>query len=219
MSIEKKSIHSDIQGGNAFLNGDLYSAIVGFVDDSFMLLYRHVRRNARRITSLVITLVPLMALLVGSCKTSQTSDLSDNIYNGAPRPMILSAAAEQFRTTLFPDRANFHGDHYVPAAGYVSEARGYVESKPQTMTMLDREAVGFLFGKPTFHRHDADAEVWQYKTKACVIDFYFYGKKQVSYIDARRKDQTPITTDEESTCLHHIDAQDFDAEERAEQRA
>jgi hypothetical protein len=194
---------------------DLYSDIIGFVDDSFMLFYRHVRRNAGRITQLVITLVPLMALLVGSCKTSQTSNFADNIYSGANRPMTRTAAAEQFRITLFPDRANFNGTHYVPAAGYVSEARGYVEEQPQTMKMLNREEIGFLFGKPTFHRHDADAEVWQYKTKACVIDFYFYGKKQAAYIDARSKDQTAISPDEESTCLHHIDAQEFDAEERA----
>lgn len=196
------------------ISNDLYSALVGFVDESFMLFYGHVRRNARRITHLVITLVPLMALLVGSCKTSQTNQFADNIYSGA-RPMSLTAAAEQFRTTLFPDRVNFHGDHYVPAAGYVSEARDFVEARPQTMMMLDREEIGFLFGKPAFHRHDADAEVWQYKTQACVVDFYFYGKKQVSYIDARRKDQTPVSPGEESACLHHIDAQDFSAEERA----
>jgi hypothetical protein len=208
MSLEKKTC-SDAA------STDLYSAVVGFVDDSFMLFYSHVRRNARRITSLVITLVPLMALLVGSCKTTQTSDFADNIYSGAARPMTLSAAAEQFRATLFPDMAGFHGDHYAPAAGYVSEARGFVEDRPQTMKMLNRDEIGFLFGKPTFHRHDADAEVWQYKTKACVIDFYFYGKKQVSYIDARSKEQTPISPDEESTCLHHIDAQDFDKAERA----
>ena len=166
-----------------------------------MLLYRHVRRNARRITNLVVALVPLMALLVGSCKTSQ---ITDNIYGAATN-------AQQFQMALFPDRADFHGTHYIPAAGYISQARDYIENKPQALMMLSREEVGYIFGKPSFHRHDADAEVWQYKTKACVIDLYFYGKKQVSYIDARRKDQTPASASEESRCLHNIDKQDFDS--------
>ncbi len=183
---------------------DPYAAVVSILDDSFMLLYRHVRQNARRITNLVVTLVPLMALLVGSCKTSQTSSLADNIYGGKTN-------AEQFQTALFPDRVNFHGAHYTPAAGYIAQARDFVEAMPQTMTMLTRDQIGYLFGKPSFHRHDADAEVWQYKTGACVVDFYFYGKKQVSYVDARRKDQTPASQREESGCLHNIDKKDFDS--------
>ena len=178
---------------------DPYTAVVSILDDGFMLFYRHVRRNARRITNLVVTLVPLMALLVGSCKTSQTAD---NIYS-------VVTSAEQFRTALFPDRATFHGAHYTPAAGYVAEARDFVEDQPQKMLMLTRDEIGYLFGKPTFHRHDADAEVWQYKTGGCVVDFYFYGQKPVSYIDARHKDQTPASASEESSCLHNIDKQDF----------
>ncbi len=182
---------------------DPYAAIVNVIDDGFMTLYSHVRRNARRITSLVITMVPLMALLVGSCKTSQTSYLSDDIYNG-------KTGAEQFQAALFPDMVSFHGMHYVPAAGYVSQARSLVEDSPQTLMMLTSDEVGYIFGKPTLHRHDADAEVWQYKTSACVVDFYFYGKKQLSYIDARLKDQTPASAREKSKCLSHIDAKKFD---------
>jgi hypothetical protein len=184
------------------ISHDPYTTLVSLLDDGFMLFYRHVRRNARRITNLVVTLVPLMALLVGSCKTSQTSD---NIINGA------QTGAQQFQAALFPDQASFHGVHYAPAAGYVSQARNFVEAMPQMMMMLTRDDIGYLFGKPTFHRRDADAEVWQYKTGACVVDFYFYGKKQLSYVDARRKDQTPASGHEESKCLHNIDKKDFDS--------
>jgi len=185
---------------------DPYTAVVQTVDSGFMLFYRHARRNARRITNLVITLVPLMALLVGSCKTAQTSDnlASANIYS-------VTTSAEQLQSALFPDQAAFHGAHYKPAAGYVEEARNFVEEKPQTMLMLSRDQIGFMFGKPSFHRHDADAEVWQYKTAACVVDFYFYGKSPVSYIDTRHKDQTPATASEVSSCLHHIERKDFDS--------
>ena len=180
---------------------DPYTAVVSILDDGFMLFYRHVRRNARRITNLVVTLVPLMALLVGSCKTSQTSQ---NIYS-------VITSAERLQTALFPDHANFHGAKYIPAAGYVSQARSFVEEKPQTMMMLTREEIGYIFGKPTFHRHDADAEVWQYKTASCVVDIYFYGKKQASYIDARHNDQTPASGSDQSSCLHNIDKKDFDS--------
>ena len=179
---------------------DPYTTAIHVLDNGFMRFYR----QARRITHLVIALVPLMALLVGSCKTSQTSSLAENI-NGS------NLGAEQFRMTLFPDRENFHGLNYHPAAGYVSEARNFVENTPQTMMMLTSEEVGYIFGKPSFHRHDADAEVWQYKTGACVVDFYFYGKKQLSYIDVRLKDHSQASQHEESKCLHNIDAKDFDS--------
>src|ERR1700748_1366923 len=96
---------------------DPYTAVVQTVDSGFMLFYRHARRNARRITNLVITLVPLMALLVGSCKTSQTTS---TIYS-------VVTSAERLQTALFPDRVNYHGAHYVPAAGYVDQARDFVE--------------------------------------------------------------------------------------------
>jgi len=188
------------------ISHDPYTTIVSLLDEGFMLFYRHVRRNARRITNLVVTLVPLMALLVGSCKTSQTSDniYGVNIYG-------VQTGAQQFQAALFPDQASFHGVHYTPAAGYVSQARDFVEAMPQTMMMLTRDDIGYLFGKPSFHRRDADAEVWQYKTGACVVDFYFYGKKQLSYVDARRKDQSPASGHEESKCLHNIDKKDFDS--------
>ena len=185
---------------DTFLN-DPYTTVVGMLDDGFMLFYSHVRRNARRITNLIVTLVPLMALLVGSCKTSQTAS---HIYS-------VVTSAEKFQSALFPDRAHFQGARYVPAAGYVSQARDYVESKPQSLTMLGRNEIGYIFGKPSFQRHDADAEVWQYKTSSCVVDIYFYGDKHASYIEARRKGHLPVAADDKSSCLRNIKKTDFDS--------
>jgi hypothetical protein len=169
------------------------------------MLYSHVRRNARRLTRLVVVLLPLMVLLVGSCKTEQAS----SAYAGNGKP-------EQFRMALFPDRANFHGVSYTPAAGYVSRAQTLIASQPQSLTMLTQKEIGYLFGKPTLHRQDADAEVWQYKTSGCVVDFYFYndgqarGQANPSYVDMRMKDElipgsaprsTPPSSSEKSDCL------------------
>jgi len=180
--------------------------MIEMLDRALILFYGHVRSNSRRLTHLVVALLPLLALLVGSCKTAQLP----LAYGGNTEP-------EQFRTALFPDRANFHGVKYYPAAGYVSRARSFVSGAPQSLMMLTQQEIGYLFGKPTLHRQDADAEVWQYKTGGCVVDFYFYnegdvrGQSRISYVDFRMKDelipgsaarQEPITLREKSECLH-----------------
>jgi hypothetical protein len=179
---------------------------IELLDRALMLFYSHVNKNSRRLTHLVVTLLPLMVLLVGSCKTVQL-----------PQGYSADNGPEQFRAALFPDRANFHGAHYYPAAGYVSQAQTFVAGQPQSLMMLTQQEIGYLFGEPTLHRQDADAEVWQYKAGGCVVDFYFYdqdgsrGQSQLSYIDFRMKDelipgskarQKPISDREESDCLH-----------------
>ena len=165
------------------MKSDPYAAVVNLIDRSFLLFYRQVRRNANRITRLAVALLPMMALLVGSCKTEQL-----------PLSFVGTTAQEQFRAALFPDHVNFHGAVYHPAAGYVSRARSYIESDPEAVKMLTANEVRYVFGKPDLRRQDADAEVWQYKTDSCVMDLYFYGHGEISYVDVRTKDElTPGT--------------------------
>lgn len=156
---------------------DPYVWIIGAADRALMSFYRHARDNARRIVRIVIAFIPLIMLLVGSCKTSEM-----------PGAYGSNAGAEQFRIALFPDRVNFEGSDYKPAAGYVSRAQTYIEGDPAALMRLTEAEVGYLFGQPTQKRRDADAQIWQYKTEACVVDFYFYGQddgRPVSYIDYR----------------------------------
>ena len=151
---------------------------IGVIDSLLMSLYRKVGRFSQ----VMLTLAPLMVLLVGSCKTSQLP----GAYGGNAGPV-------QFRTALFPDRVNFKGVSYYPAEGYVARARSFVEGDPGVLEMLTEEEIGYLFGKPSMRRQDADARVWQYKTNVCVVDFYFYtehGKENastVNYVDVRLK--------------------------------
>jgi hypothetical protein len=181
---------------------------IEMLDHALMSLYSHVNKNSRRLTHLVVALLPLLVLLVGSCKTTQLP----LAYSG-------NAGPEQLRAALFPDQANFHGAHYYPAAGYVSQAQTFIAGQPQSLMMLTQQEIGYLFGKPTLHRQDADAEVWQYKAGGCVVDFYFYNQlnardqSQLSYIDFRMKDelipgsrarQNPISVREKSDCLHDV---------------
>jgi len=148
-----------------------------------MALYAHARRNANRIMRLVIAFLPLLMLLVGSCKTS-----------ALPGSYGSNAGPEQFRIALFPDRVNFHGGAYYPAQGYISRARKYVEGVPAVLTQLTEQEIGYLFGAPTVERRDADARIWQYRGEACVLDVFFYQEEgrdkgyNVTYVDFRMKE-------------------------------
>lgn len=186
--------------------------MIGLVDDEFMALYFHARRNARRMARLGFAMLPLMMLLVGSCKVSEVSDN----FSGAGK-------TAQLRAALFPDRAVQQGE-YHPAGGYVSRALRFVEGSPESLKRLTEQEIGYLYGKPSMERKDADARVWQYRTEACVVDFFFYDDKDgrdespVSYVDYRMKQDLdpeaeprtqPLSERGQSKCLKKIAGGDF----------
>ena len=158
--------------------------------------------RVKRGAEVVLTLVPLLLLLVGSCKTAELP----GAYGSA-------AGADQFRVALFPDQVRIKdGERYKPARGYVQRAQTYVSGAPETLEMLTAREVGYLFGKPQWQRKDmaAKANVWQYTDGECVVDFYFYdapviGQPAVSYADVRqRRDATPLDGAAESDCLRAV---------------
>jgi hypothetical protein len=162
---------------------DVWAWIAARADGGFMALYAHARRNANRIMRLLIAFLPLLMLLVGSCKTSVL-----------PGSYGSNAGPEQFRIALFPDRVNFQGDSYYPAQGYISRARKYVEGVPTALTQLTEQEISYLFGAPTVVRRDADARIWQYRGEACVLDVFFYKEAgrdngySVTHVDFRMKE-------------------------------
>lgn len=176
-----------------------------------MGFYWHVRRNARRLSRLLLAMLPLMVLLVGSCKTSEVTD------NFARKNDVT-----QLRAALFPDRVETADYH--PAGGYVARAQDFVQSNPAALTKLTEQEIGFLFGKPSMERKDADARIWQYKTPSCVVDVFFYGdhnaQDPVSYVDYRIKADLeqgaaprtePLPQQNQSKCLRKIVRGDFDS--------
>lgn len=182
--------------------------LVDAVDGAFMELYSHARSNASRITRLGLTLVPLMMLLVGSCKTESAS-----AFDGA------QAGVDYFRTALFPDRVLARDAGYTPAAGYVSRAQDFVAGDPAALMRLTEQEVTYLYGKPTMERRDAEAKIWQYRSKACVVDFYFYEQKgrehesNVAFVDYRLKgdlvpgtpaNDNPVNSRHQTRCLKKI---------------
>ncbi len=187
---------------------DPAARLLAAADEGFMAFYAHMRRNARRITRLVIAFLPLMMLLVGSCKTSQTSGMNE-LFQGM----------DHIRAALFPDRVIARDADYHPAPGYVARARGYVEGDPSSLQHLTEQEIRFMFGVPAMQRQDADARIWQYKSRACVVDFYFYdtpgkkGESAVAYVDFQLKDDlapgaaprtAPIALQSQSKCLKKI---------------
>jgi hypothetical protein len=167
---------------------DVWAWFIARADRGFMAFYAHVRRNSNRIMRLVIAFLPLMMLLVGSCKTSEL-----------PGSYGSNAGPDQFRIALFPDRVNFEGSDYYPAQGYISRARKYVEGVPTALTQLTEQEIAYLFGKPTVERRDADARIWQYRGEACVLDVFFYKDAahdkgfSVTHVDFRMKEDLDPT--------------------------
>lgn len=167
------------------------------MDEALLQFYKH----ARRVVRFAISVLPIMVLLVGSCKTS----LLPAAYGGSAQP-------EQFRIALFPDQVNFKGMNYYPAEGYITRAQKYVSGAPDALNMLTQQEVTYILGKPSMTRRDADAEVWQYKSRACIVDVYFYkaqGKQApsaVSYVDMRpaQLTGTALSGRMKSKCVSNI---------------
>ena len=58
-------------------------------------------------------------------------------------------------------------------------------------------------GQPRFKRRDDPAEIWQYRTDACALDFFLYRSKddpayRVRHVEARGRGQAPSS---EKDCL------------------
>lgn len=160
--------------------------------------YNPARKSAAATVALV--LMPLLMLLVGSCKTAEL-----------PGAYGSNAAPEQFRVALFPDQVRVKDAAlYAPARGYVHRAQTYVAGAPETLELLTAREVGYLFGKPQWQRHDAAAKVWQYSHGDCVVDFYFYNAAAgdapaVSFADVRARDTAePLEGDAQRGCLSAV---------------
>ncbi len=167
------------------------------MDEALLRFYHQVRRVAR----LVVSMLPIIVLLVGSCKTS----LLPAAYGG-------NDGSKQFRVALFPDQVNFKGMSYYPAEGYIARAQKYVSGAPDALNMLTQQEVTYILGAPAMTRHDADAVVWQYKSESCIVDVYFYKKSgdhapsAVSYVDMRPNSLADKTFSDrmKSKCLARV---------------
>ena len=77
---------------------------------------------------------------------------------------------------------------------------------PTTVVGLQARELEEFLGTPKLVRHDAPAEVWQYRSAACVLDLFLYQDKptadiRVKYAEARTIAAEPAQTDE---CVNAI---------------
>ncbi|HEY7690463.1 MAG TPA: hypothetical protein VH835_17310 [Dongiaceae bacterium] len=75
---------------------------------------------------------------------------------------------------------------------------------PQSVLGLQPQELERMLGAPKFVRRDAPAEVWQYRSDACVLDVFIYQAGTgalVKYAEARTVSAEPAVTDE---CVNAI---------------
>jgi hypothetical protein len=76
---------------------------------------------------------------------------------------------------------------------------------PPKVLGLKPQDVELLLGVPKLVRRDEPAEVWQYRSQACVLDVFLYpeatGAQQVRYLEARNMAAEPAVTDD---CVNDI---------------
>ncbi len=87
----------------------------------------------------------------------------------------------------------------------VAAAPKSVLGAPPKVLGLEPHDVQELLGMPKLVRRDDPAEVWQYRSSACVLDVFLYpeetGAQQVRYLEARTVAAEPARTDE---CVNDI---------------
>lgn len=77
---------------------------------------------------------------------------------------------------------------------------------PEMLIGADRETVADRLGKPEFLMRAQASEIWQYRTKGCVLDVYLYedkGDMRVVYMEARDLAGSELAT---GTCMQAVHA-------------
>lgn len=80
-----------------------------------------------------------------------------------------------------------------------------ITDDPLTLVGHKPETVAEFFGKPTRKREDNDSQIWQYYSKNCAMDVFFYDESEsnkafiVEYVDVR-----VMNTRSKSSCVNHF---------------
>ncbi len=77
---------------------------------------------------------------------------------------------------------------------------------PSSLSGLDPGQVVDLLGPPPFKRRDNPAEIWQYRSPACVLDLFLYrtgksGPFRVRHFEARGRGKNGVS---EKDCFHSL---------------
>lgn len=136
-----------------------------------------------------------LAIGLASCgaavqKTASTGRVQQPISVGA-------STDETTEPSLTEDRASVAS---LPApANSVEPSFSDQERDPSRLLDLGRTDLSSILGKPAFIRRDMSAEVWQYRTEACVLDLFLYELGQdlaVTYYEFRPRNNGDLVPDE-----------------------
>lgn len=81
---------------------------------------------------------------------------------------------------------------------------GWLNKSGKDLVGLADRDVSAALGTPTHIRKDDPAEIWQYSSRDCVVDFYLYqtgGGMQVAYVEARDRMAQAERADR---CVHSL---------------
>ncbi len=75
---------------------------------------------------------------------------------------------------------------------------------------LSADEVLVLLQEPEFTRTEASIQMWQYRTKGCVLDLYFDPAGQVVHYDMRARDRAVAAAQVQGSCVSDVIAQASD---------
>lgn len=71
--------------------------------------------------------------------------------------------------------------------------------QPDSLLGLDRAGLTSILGQPRMLRHEAPAEIWQYRSRSCVLDVFLYenpgGIETVTHLEARNNVAEAVAMD------------------------
>lgn len=113
----------------------------------------------------------------------------------APAPVAAEDEPEEEQVAALPPPASVVDAEAIAAA-----------PDPAGLLGQPAQAVKAAFGDASLHRREPPAEVWQYRTGACVLDVVLYpdgpeGGLQVAHVDLRPVDAPAV---DGKTCAAHV---------------
>ena len=147
------------------------------------LPYRQRRASSRRAAATRLFLLAIATFLPAACAT--TIDRPSAPAEAAAQPASRGAVAAQAVAADVQPSADA-GAPILATAGSATTVA--VALDLERLHGLSVDDLRTMLGTPDFRRHDAAAEIWQYRGGGCILDLFLYretGGYRVSYAETR----------------------------------
>jgi len=146
------------------------------------LPYRQRRASSRRAAAARLVLLAIATFLPAACAT--TIDRPSAPAEAAAQPASRGTGAAQAAAADVQPSA----DVGAPILATAGTATAAVALDLERLHGLSVDDLRTMLGMPDFRRHDAAAEIWQYRGSGCILDLFLYretGGYRVSYAETR----------------------------------